>query len=81
VAALRSNALVIDGEAVWCDRDGVANLEKLRSQAHNGGVFPYAFDFLELGGVDLRVEPLEERWDGLQHLLREARVPNSIPLG
>jgi len=60
VASLRENALVIDGEAVYCDLDGVANFEKLHSRAHDGRVFLYAFDLLELGGVDLRSQPLEE---------------------
>ena len=71
VAGLRSNALVIDGEAVYCDRDGVANFEKLQSQALNGRVFLYAFDLLERGGVDLRPQPLEERRGNLQYLLRK----------
>jgi bifunctional non-homologous end joining protein LigD len=69
-AGLQSSALVIDGEAVCCDGDGVASFEKLQSQAHNDTVFLYAFDLLDLGGVDLRVEPLENR-SRLQHLLAE----------
>jgi bifunctional non-homologous end joining protein LigD len=72
VAGLRSNALVLDGEAVYCDPDGVANFEKLHSQAYSDRVFFYAFDLLELGGVDLRPRPLEERRGNLQHLLRKA---------
>jgi bifunctional non-homologous end joining protein LigD len=71
VAALQSSALVLDGEAVCCDADGVASFEKLHSQAHNDKVFLYAFDVLELGGVDLRVEPLEKRRGRLQRLLSE----------
>jgi bifunctional non-homologous end joining protein LigD len=72
VAGLQPAALVIDGEAVCCDSDGVANFEKLHGQAHNDTVFLYAFDLLELGGVDLRVEPLEERKGRLQHFLTKA---------
>ena len=34
------SALVIDGEAVCCDSGGVANFEKLHSQAHDDTVFP-----------------------------------------
>jgi bifunctional non-homologous end joining protein LigD len=75
VAALRPAALVLDGEAVCCDEDGTANFEKLHSQAHNEQVPLYAFDLLELGGVDLRVEPLEERRGRLQHLLRKVTDP------
>jgi bifunctional non-homologous end joining protein LigD len=71
VAGLRPNALVLDGEAVYCGPDGVASFEKLHSHALNDRVFLYAFDLLELGGVDLRVEPLEQRRDRLRHLLSE----------
>jgi ATP-dependent DNA ligase len=78
VAALQSSALVLDGEAVCCDADGVASFEKLHSQAHNDKVFLYAFDVLELGGVDLRVEPLEKRRGRLQRLLSEvSQAPGS----
>ena len=75
VANLRPSALVLDGEAVCCDPDGTANFEKLHSQAHNERVFLYAFDLLELGGIDLRIEPLEERRGRLQHLLRKVTDP------
>jgi ATP-dependent DNA ligase len=75
VAGLRASALVLDGEAVCCGPDGTANFELLHSQAHNDLVFLYAFDLLELGGVDLRVEPLEERRGRLQHLMRKVVHP------
>jgi len=61
VAALRQRALVLDGEAVVCDDDGTANFAKLHSQDHNDRAFLFAFDLLELGGVDVRPLPLEER--------------------
>jgi bifunctional non-homologous end joining protein LigD len=73
VAGLRSNALVIDGEAVFCDSNGVANFEKLHSQAYDDRALLYAFDLLELGGVDIRPQPLEERKGTLQHLLRNTK--------
>jgi hypothetical protein len=53
----RVNALVIDGEAVYCNGDGVSNFEKLHSQAHNDRVFLYAYELLELGGVVTRACP------------------------
>jgi bifunctional non-homologous end joining protein LigD len=37
-------------------------------------VFLYAFDLL-IGGIDLRIEPLEERRGRLQHLLRKVTDP------
>jgi bifunctional non-homologous end joining protein LigD len=75
VAALRPNALVIDGEAVCCDADGTANFEKLHSGAHNDRAFLYAFDLLEVGAIDLRPDPLEERRGTLQYLLRKVTEP------
>src|SRR5947209_4955872 len=75
VAGLRSSALVLDGEAVCCATDGTANFDLLHSQAHNDRVFLYAFDLLELGGVDLRIESLEERRGRLQVLLRNVDHP------
>lgn len=70
VAGLRTSAVVIDGEAVYCDRNGVANYDELQSQAHNDSVFLYVFDLLEIGGIDLRGQPLEERKGRLHYLLR-----------
>jgi bifunctional non-homologous end joining protein LigD len=75
VAALRPSALVLDGEAVVCDPEGVANFEMLHSRAHNDHVFLYAFDLLELGGADMRPLPLEERRGRLQHLLQKVTDP------
>ena len=47
----------IDGEAVVCDGAGVADFERLHSREHDRRVFLYAFDLLELDGVDLRPLP------------------------
>jgi bifunctional non-homologous end joining protein LigD len=76
LAAMRANAIVIDGEAVVCDGDGVAIFDKLHSQAHNDQVFLYAFDLLELGGLDYRPQPLLARKAKLKSLL--AKVPAGI---
>jgi bifunctional non-homologous end joining protein LigD len=46
MAALRAIQAVIDGEAVWCDRDGLAVFDKLHSRAHDGPGDLYAFDLL-----------------------------------
>jgi ATP-dependent DNA ligase len=35
VAALGAASATIDGEAVWCDRDGLAIFEKLHSRAYD----------------------------------------------
>src|ERR1019366_8662218 len=75
VAALRPSAPGLDGEAVCYAPYGTANFEKLHSEAHNDRVFLYAFDLLELGGADLRPDPLEERRGTLQYLLRKVTDP------
>jgi bifunctional non-homologous end joining protein LigD len=59
---------LIDGEAVCCDEDGVAVFQKLRMRRDNA-VFLYAFDLLELDGVDLRRNPIEVRKEALANLL------------
>jgi ATP-dependent DNA ligase len=64
---------VLDGEAVCCDDAGVADFEKLHSRTHDGLAFLYAFDLLEVDGVDHRPQPLEARKAALAKLLRKAR--------
>jgi bifunctional non-homologous end joining protein LigD len=75
LAALRAHSIMIDGEAVWCDpKTGLAIFDKLQSQANNDAVFLYAFDLLELDGIDWRTEPLEARKTVLAALLSRARA-------
>jgi bifunctional non-homologous end joining protein LigD len=69
VAALRTASATIDGEAVWCDGDGLAIFDKLHSRTHDAEVVLYAFDLLELDGEDWRPRPLEERKAKLQDLI------------
>jgi ATP-dependent DNA ligase len=38
IAALAPASVTIDGEAVWCDGDGLAIFDKLHSRAHDGEV-------------------------------------------
>jgi ATP-dependent DNA ligase len=73
VARLRATSAVLDGEAVCCDDSGIADFEKLHSRAHDGSAILYAFDLLELEGVDHRPQPLEARKTALARLLRKAR--------
>jgi hypothetical protein len=61
VAAIQAASAVIDGEAVCCDGSGVAIFDQLHSRAFDDLVFLYAFDLLELDGVDWRPRPLKER--------------------
>jgi bifunctional non-homologous end joining protein LigD len=60
----------IDGEAIVCDGDGLADFERLRSRRHDAAAVLCAFDLLELDGSDLRREPVEHRKRALANLLR-----------
>src|SRR5262245_12887170 len=71
-AALKARSFLIDGEAVACDGDGMPSFDRLRYRRADGTVFLFAFDLLELDGVDLRQEPLEVRKAALASLLRKA---------
>ena len=61
VNALKVRSCLIDGEAVICDKNGLAVFERLRQERQGQHVFLFAFDLLELDGKDLRREPLEVR--------------------
>ena len=61
LAGLRSRSCIIDGEAVACDERGIAAFDRIRYRRHDGRVFLYAFDLIELNGDDLRRDPLVVR--------------------
>jgi ATP-dependent DNA ligase len=46
VAGVEVATATIDGEAVWCDGEGLAIFEKLHSRACDGQAILYAFDLL-----------------------------------
>ena len=73
MAALKGRSCLIDGEAVCCEVDGVPSFELLRDRRHDGSVFLYAFDLLELDGRDMRPAPPEERRAALAKLLRHLK--------
>jgi bifunctional non-homologous end joining protein LigD len=66
----------LDGEAVVCGEDGIADFDKLHSRGFDDSVILFAFDLLEVDGDDLRQEPLERRKARLDKLL--ARAPAGI---
>jgi bifunctional non-homologous end joining protein LigD len=72
LARLRSRSCIIDGEAVVCGDNGIALFERIRYRRHDGSVFMWAFDILELNGDDLRREPLERRKGALEKVLARA---------
>jgi bifunctional non-homologous end joining protein LigD len=72
LARLRSRSCIIDAEAVACDETGIARFDRLRHHRVDATVFMYAFDLIELGGDDLRREPLEVRKATLASVLAKA---------
>jgi bifunctional non-homologous end joining protein LigD len=70
--ALKLRSVLLDGEAVACDGEGLPCFDRLRHRRQDGAVFLFAFDLLELNGQDLRPEPLEVRKRELGKLLRWA---------
>jgi ATP-dependent DNA ligase len=68
---LKATTCLIDGEAVACDGNGLAEFEGLRS--HRGDVHLCAFDLVELDGRDLRHESLLVRRRLLARLIRKPR--------
>jgi bifunctional non-homologous end joining protein LigD len=66
---LRSRSGIIDGEAVACDDSGVPSFNRIRYRQHDGEVFLYAFDLIELNGDDLRRDPLGVRKATLRSML------------
>jgi bifunctional non-homologous end joining protein LigD len=69
VTRLKVRSVIIDGEAVVCDHNGLSNFDKLHSQSYDDQVVLYAFDLIELDGEDWRSRPLEERKAKLAKLL------------
>src|SRR6266478_4717738 len=69
---LHSRSCIIDGEAVACDENGLASFEPIRYRQHDGDVFLYAFDLIELNSDDLRRDPLQVRKATLRSMLAKA---------
>jgi ATP dependent DNA ligase domain len=73
LTGLRSRSCIIDGEAVACDDSGLTSFERIRYRQHDGDVFLYAFDLIELNGDDLRRDPLQVRKATLASIVAKAR--------
>jgi bifunctional non-homologous end joining protein LigD len=69
---LRCKSVVIDGEAVVCNGDGLAEFKGLVRRKDDARAFLYAFDLLQLDDEDLRRQPIEVRKAALARLLRKA---------
>ncbi len=70
IAALPVRSCLVDGEAIACDDNGLADFDLLRSYRHDRAVTLCAFDLLEIDGIDLRGKPIEVRKNKLAGLLR-----------
>jgi hypothetical protein len=66
--------VVIAPLAGWAGSRGAFDFNRIRYRRHDGDVFLYAFDLIELNGDDLRTEPLERRKVLLMRLLAKASV-------
>src|SRR6202795_430141 len=73
-AKLRAKSFTLDGEASVCGPDGIAIFDALHRRATVTEAMRYAFDLLELDGVDYRPLPLGDRKARLAKLLARAPV-------
>ena len=72
LARLRARSCIIDGEAVACSDDGMADFNRIRYRQYDAEVFLYAFDLIELNGDDLLRDPLQVRKATLASMLSRA---------
>ena len=70
---LKVRSCLIDGEVVCCDERGLAIFSTLRQRRNEARAFLFAFDLLELDGLDMRREPIETRKATLASLLRNGK--------
>jgi bifunctional non-homologous end joining protein LigD len=68
-ARLRAKSFTIDGEAAVCGPDGIAIFDALHRRGTVTEAMLYAFDLLELDGVDYRPLSLAERKKRLDRLV------------
>jgi bifunctional non-homologous end joining protein LigD len=73
VRNMKIRSIFLDGEAVICDANGLAQFDLVHSKANDDEVKLIAFDLLEIDGEDLRTRPLGERKAKLQRLLRSVK--------
>jgi bifunctional non-homologous end joining protein LigD len=77
IGILACRSCLIDGEVIMAGPDGIAQFEELRrGERKKPRAQLYAFDLIELDGVDLRREPIEVRKAALQKLIKPTRAHN-----
>src|SRR5699024_2722743 len=72
LAGLKCKDAAIDGEIVVLGGDGVSSFSLLQADLSDGRTerfIYFAFDLMQLDGVDLRSEPFVERKEALRQLL------------
>jgi bifunctional non-homologous end joining protein LigD len=72
IKSLPVRSCVIDGEAIVCNKNGLAVFDLIRGHRTIASASHCAFDLLELDGNDLRREPIETRKWRLAKLLHGA---------
>ena len=72
VGKLPVRSCLIDGEAIVCDKDGLAVFDLIRGHRTVASAVHCAFDLLEVNGQDIRNFPIEKRKNALAELLRDA---------
>ena len=72
VSKLRVRSCLIDGEAIVCDKNGLAVFDLIRGYGSNASAVLCAFDLLALNGEDLRRHPIESRKHALVQVLSSA---------
>ena len=74
VGKLPVRSCLIDGEAIVCDKDGLAVFELIRGHRTVASAVHCAFDLLELDGRDLRGQPIEIRKAALAKVLKGSHL-------
>src|SRR5207249_11592795 len=69
VGSLRVRSCLIDGEAIVCDKNGLAVFDLIRGYRSKASAVLCAFDLLELNVEDLRREPIQSRKHALMQFL------------
>ena len=69
VKSLPVRSCLIDGEAIVCDKSGLAAFELIRRRGTIASAVHCAFDLLELDGEDQRRQPIDKRKELLAELL------------
>jgi bifunctional non-homologous end joining protein LigD len=74
INSLPVRSCLIDGEAIVCDRDGLAVFDLIRGHGSKASAVLCAFDLLELDGRDLRRQPIEIRKAALAKVLKGSHL-------